>query len=101
MTTIRLRPADLRAIAEDVVELLLIRPPANPDPWLTRVAAAAYLGMSARSFARQCKQYPRDLPPVSMHPLRWAKSQLDRYKFHRQSEVLRPTRKRRQEGAAA
>jgi hypothetical protein len=92
MTTIRLRRADRRAIAEEVVALLSMQGPPNPDPWLTRVAAAAYLGVSTRSFARLVGQYPKELPAVSAHPLRWAKSQLDRFAFSRRSAASKERR---------
>jgi hypothetical protein len=83
--TIRLRRADHRAIALEVVALLSMQAPANPDPWLTRIACARYLGVSARSFARLVGQYPKELAAVSAHPLRWSKSQLDRFAFSRRT----------------
>ena len=89
-----MNPGDIEAIAARVVELLRVAPvaPVDSDPWLTRVQAARYLAMSARSFARAREEEGEALRTASQHPLRWAKSTLDTFKLLRGANAPRRIR---------
>ena len=98
-----LTAADHRAIAVEVVALLTAQaslPPVDSDPWLTREQAAAYLAASPRSFARARELHGAELRPVSVHPLRWAKSTLDTFKVVRGAIAPRRTARRELKHAA-
>jgi len=89
MSSTRLHPADLEALAQRTAQLM--RPTLlDTDPEMTREEAAAYCRLSVREFDRERERFAATLKPArASRPILWRRSTLDIYRAQRGGASLR------------
>jgi hypothetical protein len=97
-----MRAADRKLLAKEVaLEVVALMaagraPVTDADPLMDRAAAAKYLSISVRSFARERIRNPVTLAPAQEHgalSCQWRKSTLDLYKYGNRDPLTAATKK--------